>query len=162
MSSMAVRDRSPKARSPRASRKDRLIQTRVPQDLETTLKQEAHRRRLSVSHLIRNVLEDTFHLVDGVVTEVDHIVSESASLAKHVRRTAQRLASPGRGAQASSAASDTDLSHVYAWNEVVLNQRASCSSCDVEIQRGERGFAGLSDRPDLPRKWLCRRCAGDL
>jgi hypothetical protein len=159
---MATRDRSPEARPPRASRKDRLIQTRVPQDLETTLKQEAQRRRLSVSHLIRNILEDTFQLVDGVVTEVDHIVSESASLAKHVRRTAQRLASPGRRTEPLSAGSDTDLSHVYAWNEVVLNHPATCSCCDVEIHRGERGFAGLSDQPDLPREWLCRRCAGDL
>ena len=75
---------------------------------------------------------------------------------------AQRLASPNRGAEPSSAASDTDLSHVYAWNEVVLNQPATCSRCHAEIHRGERGFAGLSDQPDLPREWLCRRCAGDL
>ena len=45
-------------------RKDRLIQTRVPRDLESTLKREARRRRLTVSHLIRNVLEDAFQLVD--------------------------------------------------------------------------------------------------
>jgi hypothetical protein len=159
---MATRDRSPESRSPRTPRKDRLIQTRVPQDLEATLKQEAQRRRLSVSHLIRNVLEDTFQIVDGVVTEVDHIMSESASLAKHVRRTARRLASPGRGAALRSGASDIDLSHVYAWNEVVLNRPAVCSHCQVEIRRGERGFAGLSDRADLPREWLCSRCAAEL
>ena len=52
-------------------RKDRLIQTRVPQNLESTLKDEARKRRLSVSHLIRNVLEDTFNLVDNVVVDLD-------------------------------------------------------------------------------------------
>jgi hypothetical protein len=78
-------------------RKDRLIQTRVPQDLESTLKDEARKRRLSVSHLIRNVLEDTFSLVDNVVTEVDRVVTDSVEMAQTLRRDAQRLAATARG-----------------------------------------------------------------
>jgi hypothetical protein len=78
-------------------RKDRLIQTRVPQDLESTLKDEARRRRLSVSHLIRNVLEDTFSLVDNVVTEVDRVVTDSVEMAQTLKRDAQRLAATARG-----------------------------------------------------------------
>jgi predicted DNA binding CopG/RHH family protein len=41
-----------------AERKDRLIQTRVPRQLASTVKEEARRRRLTVSQLIRNVLEE--------------------------------------------------------------------------------------------------------
>lgn len=78
-------------------RKDRLIQTRVPQDLESTLKDEARKRRLSVSHLIRNVLEDTFNLVDNVVNEVDRVVSDSVGMAQTLKRDAQRLAATARG-----------------------------------------------------------------
>ncbi|HEX6243018.1 MAG TPA: hypothetical protein VFZ61_19025 [Polyangiales bacterium] len=78
-------------------RKDRLIQTRVPQNLESTLKDEARKRRLSVSHLIRNVLEDTFNLVDNVVTEVDRVVADSVGVAQTLRRDAQRLAATARG-----------------------------------------------------------------
>lgn len=78
-------------------RKDRLIQTRVPQNLESTLKDEARRRRLSVSHLIRNVLEDTFNLVDNVVTEVDRVVADSVGMAQTLKRDAQRLAATARG-----------------------------------------------------------------
>jgi hypothetical protein len=78
-------------------RKDRLIQTRVPQDLESTLKDEARKRRLSVSHLIRNVLEDTFNLVDNVVVEVDRVVTDSVEMAKTFQRDAQRLAATARG-----------------------------------------------------------------
>jgi hypothetical protein len=78
-------------------RKDRLIQTRVPQDLESTLKDEARKRRLSVSHLIRNVLEDTFSLVDNVVTEVDRVVTDSVEMAQTLKRDAQRLAATARG-----------------------------------------------------------------
>lgn len=78
-------------------RKDRLIQTRVPQNLESTLKDEARKRRLSVSHLIRNVLEDTFNLVDNVVTEVDRVVTDSVGMAQTFKRDAQRLAATARG-----------------------------------------------------------------
>ena len=78
-------------------RKDRLIQTRVPQNLENTLKDEARKRRLSVSHLIRNVLEDTFDLVDNVVHEVDRVVADSVGVANTLRRDAQRLAATARG-----------------------------------------------------------------
>ncbi|MBW2272985.1 MAG: hypothetical protein JRG96_06920 [Deltaproteobacteria bacterium] len=153
---------------PRPPRKDRLIQTRVPRDLEATLKEEARRRRLTVSHLIRNVLEDAFELVDGVVADVDQIVTDSVSLAKNVSRNARRLASSARvpetpASQPTSDLSDiSDISHVYAWNEVVLHQSASCSSCGTQIERGERGFAGMSDTPERPRAWLCPACCEAL
>ena len=138
----------------RPPRKDRLIQTRVPEELEVALKEEARRRRLTLSHLIRNALEDTFQLVDGVVADVDQIVSDSVTLAKNVRRNARRLASPDRAVKAAAP----DLSQVYAWSEVVLHQPTSCSQCGQTIARGERGFTGLSDDPGATRAWLCPDC----
>ena len=89
-------------------RKDRLIQTRVPQNLENTLKDEARKRRLSVSHLIRNVLEDTFNLVDNVVTEVDRVVADSVGMAQTLRRDAQRLAATARGQTAHRTSTAPD------------------------------------------------------
>ena len=138
---------------PDRPRKDRLIQTRVPRELESTLKAEARRRRLTVSHLIRSVLEDTFDLVDDVVADVDDLVS-------HVTRNARRLANPGR--RAARDAPVPDFPHVYAWNELVLNRPAACSHCAAPIARGERGFFGLSDDPDAPLAVLCERCAEAL
>src|SRR5579884_1880100 len=75
---------------PDAERKDRLVQARVPEDLDATLRTEARRRRLSVSQLIRNVLEDTFDLVDDVV-------SEAQRLGQTVRRDARRIADSAQG-----------------------------------------------------------------
>ncbi|HEX7478185.1 MAG TPA: hypothetical protein VF331_10290 [Polyangiales bacterium] len=97
---MNPRDRERHVRRRRAERathlKDRLIQTRVPGDLESALKEEARKRRLSVSHLIRNVLEDTFQLVDNVVLDVDNLVQDSVGLARQVRRDAERIAHTAR------------------------------------------------------------------
>jgi hypothetical protein len=145
----------------RPPRKDRLIQTRVPRDLEATLKEEARRRRLTVSHLIRNMLEESFHLVDGFVADVDQIVSDSAKLARNMGRGARRLVDAGRPEEAAAEAAD-DLTHVYAWNEVVLNEAATCSSCGTELARGGPGYAGLSDEPGKPRTWLCPACVQNL
>lgn len=136
-------------------RKDRLIQTRVPRDLEATLKSEARRRRVTVSHLIRNALEDAFDLVGGVVADVDQLVTDSVTLARNVGENARKLADPGRPRPEDEA---PDLADVYAWNEVVLHRATGCSGCGAELARGERGYVGLSDEPRAPRAWLCPAC----
>jgi hypothetical protein len=157
-------------------RKDRLIQTRVPEDLESTLKREARRRRLTVSHLIRNILEDTFQLVDDVVANVDEIVTDSVELAKRVGRDARRVADAMRdvvgeeppragatpAARGDAHPNDAALAQVYAWNRVVLNRAATCARCASGLERGVEGFVGLSDEAGGPRLWLCSACGESL
>ena len=97
-------------------RKDRVIQARVPEDLETTLKEAAEKRRMSVSHLIRNVLEDTFTLVDN-------IVADSSALVEQVSRDAKRVAASVRGDGESSQANTQQLlDSVDAWQDVIVNK----------------------------------------
>jgi hypothetical protein len=180
-------DDQPTRGSDPAPRKDRLVQTRVPRDLETRLKREARRRRVSVSQFIRNVLEDTFDLVDGVLGSVDDIVTESKEFASQVRRDAAHVASaarrrtgarrdqPGRReaaapppvpadaeAEESRAASDAELAEVQAWNPVILNRSIHCSRCGDRMARGERGYAGLSEAGDRAPAWLCHHCIEEL
>jgi len=152
---MAEAERGGRPRRAATRRKDRLIQTRVPRDLEGAIKEAAQRRRLTVSHLIRNVLEDAFDLVHTVVDEVDQLVSDSADLVEGVRSVGRRVARD-RGTPGDP------LAHVCAWNPVVLNRDVSCSACGADIRRGEAGFAGISDEPGRPRAWLCEGCAGGL
>jgi len=87
-------------RSARRARdvKDRLIQTRVPERLESVLKEEAQKRRLTVSHLIRNMLEDTFELVDTVVAGAGGIVGDSVVLAEEIAHDAGKIAATVRDA----------------------------------------------------------------
>lgn len=142
-----------------SERKDRLIQTRVPEKLETTLKQEARRRRTTVSQIIRNLLEDTFELVDGVVSNVDQIVSDSVELAQQVRRDARRVGHAARRALAPCRDPLPDaeerLARVQAWNEVILNQSVPCAKCGADLARGTGAWLGLGDDPAQPRAWLC-------
>lgn len=143
-----------------AERKDRIIQTRVPKDLEATLKEAAERERVSVSHLIRNVLEDTFHLVDN-------IVADSAQLVDSVRRDALKLAATARGEKprsTDSAAPDNSdpLAQVEAWQDVIVNKPCQCQRCGTDLARGQHAFRCLGTAPSQPSVWLCPDCLAAL
>jgi len=150
-------------------KKDRLVQARVPETLETSLKQEARRRRTTVSQMVRDVLEDAFQLVDGVVANVDQIVTDSARLAGQVgqvaadarrRRAASSAPDPGCGEPLPESAET--LARVHSWNAVVLNQGVPCGRCGAELRRGARAYLGSTDQPDAPRTWLCVRAVEAL
>jgi len=148
-----------------SERKDRLIQTRVPEKLEATLKQEAHKRRTTVSQMIRNILEDTFDLVDGVVASVDAIVSDSVELAQKVGRDVRRMSeSKGRASapcQAPFPDAGPRLAGVHAWQAVVLNRPVACAKCGVVLPRGLEAYRGVGndrgvgDDPAQPESWVC-------
>lgn len=172
--------------------KDRLIQTRVPSKLENALKEEAKKRRLTVSHLIRNMLEDTLDLVDTVATGLDDIARSSAGLAEQVARDAGKIASVAResfsrpydvpGAEKGRATDTAQspeaggaprrdspgatakpaLDSVLAWNPVVVNKTTQCASCDRELDRGGNAFLGIQVDPTAPPAWLCGPCMADI
>lgn len=118
-------------------RKDRLVQTRVDRRLDTAIREEARRRRMSVSNLVRGVLEDAFGLADP---DVDPVLEGG-------------LEAPQE--QAS-------LEHVYAWNAVVLGKDARCSRCNASMSAGDSAFIGLSEDAEAARAWLCGDCGEDL
>jgi hypothetical protein len=145
------RKRARRGRPPRpaAERKDRLIQTRVDGDLEETLREAARQQRMTVSQLIRNLLEDTYTVVDGVVADAKH-------LAKVVSSDARAIALAARGRRDQVAA-------VEAWQEVVLGKLQTCARCGTTLTRGDKGLMGVtSDRPGAPRLWLCTDCGRSL
>ena len=58
-------DKTPRKRS---QAKDRVLQARIPEQLDEELRGRAEQLGLSVSTIVRNVLLHTFDLVEGVVT----------------------------------------------------------------------------------------------
>ena len=128
--------------------KDRVLQARIPQDLDTELRVRAEQLGLSVSTVVRNVLLHTFDLVEGVV-------SDSAQLARVVqgREKIQQDAVP------DSAQPDND-GGIVGWQEAVLNRNGVCEECNAFLSRGERAAIGL---PVQPRPvFLCLRCLAGL
>lgn len=142
-----------------SERKDRLIQTRVPEKLESTLKQAALKRRTTVSQMIRNILEDTFDLVDGVVASVDAIVSDSVELAQQVGRDVRRMgeakARTRPPCQAPLSDAGPRLAGVHAWQAVVLNRPVACARCGLELPRGCDAYRGVGDGPADAESFVC-------
>lgn len=140
---------------PEGERKGRLVQTRVPETLDEALKEEARKHRVSVSQLIRNVLEDTFSLVE-------HAVAEATSLGQTVKRDAQRIAESVKGKPKQSASAATDppsLEGVYGWQEIVLSAERRCSRCHKLLSKHAKGYLGLQDNPSARRVVICSSCA---
>jgi hypothetical protein len=134
---------------PEGERKARLIQTRVDEDLDDVLRDAAKKQRLTVSQLIRNVLEDTFKLVEDVVVDAQ-------TLGATVKRDAQRVAAAARGEVRDP------LEGVDAWQEVVLGREQTCARCRATLGRGATAMMGVTADPTAKRPWLCQACAKKL
>jgi hypothetical protein len=158
---VVIRDMTKKrGRKPMAKqdRKDQLVQTRVPGDLSETLREAAKKKRVSVSQLIRNVLEDSFELVDNVV-------GEAVQLGQNVRRDALRIAETAKGrkrATPSAPVAGDPLADIEAWQEVLLNRDVVCAQCARVVDRGSKAAFGVSSDPTAPKLWMCAVCAATL
>jgi hypothetical protein len=129
-------------------RNSRVLHTRIPESLEDVIKSRAKRLRIPVSNLVRNALEQTFRLVEDVVDDGLQIANTARRGAERVREATQRA----RGQEAA----------IYGWQELVLNRDERCRDCGAELDRGVRGFRGLSDQPGAPTVFLCPACVAKI
>jgi len=127
------------------TKKDRVLQARIPEQLDEELRDRAEDLGLSVSTIVRNVLLHTFNLVEGVV-------SDSAQIARVIQ---------GRPAVPSPDSSHADTgTAVIGWQETVLNRNGVCEQCNAILAKGESAAVGLpvQARPVL----LCTKCLATL
>jgi len=127
-----------------AERKERVIHTRVPESLESQLRQRAEDLGISVSNLVRNVLGHAFGLVGGVVADT-HAVARAA-------RGEPR-------AQSTTAASSID--DVLGWQPIVLGKNAVCARCNALLPRGSDAATGVVESGDA-RFVICQPCVQQL
>ena len=123
------------------SRKERVIHTRVPESLDDEIKRRATDLGLSVSNLVRNVLQHTFGLVED-------IVHDSAEIA----RSASGARAPRRSAPAGE---------VLGWHLALLNVNAVCDACNAILTKGTRaGLGVVSGGGPIPIR--CQSCLEEL
>ena len=130
--------------------KNKILQARIPDELDGELRDRSAELGLSVSRLVRNVFMNTFNLVDCVV-------SDSVLIACRLRTDEPHPAeSPGMESESSTS---SDAVSVVAWQEVILNLNAVCNECNTLLPKGQRAACGVpaSSRP----KVLCLDCLGE-
>jgi len=124
-------------------KKHKVLHTRVSESLDRNLKDRASRLGLSVSTLVRNVLMNTFELVETVVVD-------SARIADSARDIANPTASP-----------TPDSNQVLGWQKVLLNINAVCCQCNEILLRGSEGALAVQ-QSSAPVKTVCLSCLAVL
>lgn len=124
------------ARTRPDERKERVLHARIPESLESELRERASRLGVSVSNLVRNVLQNAFGLVDDIVADA-HDVARSARDAAARDRRAEPV--------------------VLGWQPLVLEINAVCARCNAILPRGQRAYVSVLDRPGA-RAFRCTAC----
>jgi hypothetical protein len=123
-------------------RKERVLHTRIPDSLEREIKHRARRLGMSVSTVVRHVLQHTFGLVDDIVADSTNVALTLAG---------------GDPPPRAPATVDDGEPAIVAWQEAVLNVNAVCERCNAILARGTRAAVAVRERPG-PRAMLCLTC----
>ena len=120
-------------------KKEKVIHTRVSEDLERDLKDRASQLGISVSNLVRNVLTNTVDLVETIVLD-------SARVAGSAKEFAQPTAK-------ASGPEDP----VVGWQELVLQINAVCVECNALLPVGSKAAVAVRSAIDATTV-LCLDC----
>jgi ribosomal protein L40E len=135
---------------------ERVIHTRVPERLEAELKERAESLGVSVSNLVRNVLTNTFGLVEGIVADSARVAFSARSGLRHTEPT-----TPAPARAAAPDPSPTSSDDIVGWQEMILNKNAVCDRCNAILPRGgDAAIAIAFGNP--PRAIVCPRCLEEI
>lgn len=112
-------------------KKERVLHTRVPESLETELRERAQELGMSVSNLVRNVLGHAFGLVGDVMAD-SHAIARAA-------KGDRPAPAP---APAPAHVPTTSIDDVLGWQPIVLGKNAVCARCNALLPRGQAAALG--------------------
>src|SRR5262245_29865335 len=141
-------------------RKERVIHTRVPESLETELRQRAQSLGISVSNLVRNVLGHAFGLVGDIMADGARVARAARGEGGQVRGSAGAGAGAGAAA-ATVTATPVPTGEATGWQPLVMGKNAVCGPCNTIIPRGTDAAIAIVDGPG-PRPVVCSTCLEEL
>lgn len=166
--------------------KERVLHTRISEQLSQDIRRLADDLRLPVSSLVRNVLEEVFTVVDNVSDDAgdffEDVVEEAGGIRERIRkqqevacessreerkqrRRARRARSTDYVAVDQSeplapleAPSAALQDDVLGWQPIVLNQSLQCGRCKHALGSGDTAIIGIS-ATGARRQVVCPGCA---
>jgi hypothetical protein len=156
----------------RHARKERVLHTRISEDLADDIRRLADDLRVPVSNLVRNVLEEAFSVVESVSENVGELIEDVVEEAerarglmrrRHHRRARRRFHGerPHGGDEGErerpGPAQRQAFPDVVGWQPLILNRPHACADCEEVQEPGDRVFAGLGEG-GLSGVYLCRDC----
>lgn len=135
-------------------KKDKVLHTRVPGEVEAALRRRAEELRVPLSSLIRNILEDTLHFVDNVVSDslaiAETVRKDALQVAKTSRQGAEKLKSSKGQTAGAISRPKPDLQGIVGWQELILERRATCTFCRAPLHRGSQAMIGIGAKAQTP------------
>ena len=122
-------------------KKEKVLHTRIPESLDEEIREHAAQLGLSVSNLVRNVLQNAVGLVDEILADTAGFAT-GGKIAPGARR-------PG-GADRQG--------RILGWQEAKLNLNAVCDGCNAILEAGSRGAIAIIERIG-PRPIRCLGCS---
>lgn len=157
-------------RERRHARKERVLHTRISEDLAEDIRRLADDLRVPVSNLVRNVLEEAFSVVESVSDNVGELIEDVVEEAEKARGRMRRRrrhshrrrgrgpAPDGEPQRAAPRASEREpFPDVVGWQPLILNRSRPCADCEERQEPGDRVFVGLREE-GLSGVTLCRDC----
>lgn len=162
----------------RGERKERVLHTRISEQLSDDIRRVAEDLRVPVSNLVRNVLEETFGAIERVSEEVGDLLDEVLEGAEEAstdlrqayrsyerrrdrrREREERESREPRSTPAEPAARADRFRDVLGWQPLRVNQGGECAGCGRDLRGGEEAFVAVTERGMGPT-WLCPSCMSD-
>jgi hypothetical protein len=163
----------------RRARKERVLHTRISEELSEDIRRMAEELRVPVSNIVRNVLEEAFTVVESVTENVgdliEDVVDEATSAAKRIRwRKRRRRSAAGyrtRSEWRDEKPLDVDPEPeaprvrepdegVLGWQPMILARAQSCDSCGESLPKGTNAFAGVTAK-GIGGHYVCEGCVSD-
>jgi len=126
-------------------KKEKVLHTRIPESLDEEIRGHASQLGVSVSNLVRNILQNAFGLVGDIVADTTSIAQSTRAVTRPTPP-----ASPPPPAQGQ----------IIGWQEALLNLNAVCDRCNAILPRGTRAAIALFDVPGT-RVFRCLNCLGE-
>ena len=123
-------------------RKDRVLNTRIPEDLDRELREQAERLDMPVSQLVRNILTRTVDLVGNLSGNVEHLVHNVVDDVASFRTVAvpASMLTPSTGElDLESEIKDA----VLGWQELTLTKPTRCILTGVTMDAGTSAHLGI-------------------
>src|SRR5262245_53565473 len=133
---------------PRRERKERVLHTRISQQLAEDIGRVAEDLRVPVSNLVRNVLEEVFSVVETVADNVGELIEGVMDETSRARR----------GRASEPAEPRPDPPEVLGWQPLILAREGTCAGCDARLPRGERAYLGVTGSGAASAHTLCADC----
>jgi len=114
------------------NKNEKVVHTRVSNELFKKILDKAKKNRVSTSNLIRNLVEDYIEIHGEVWEAVDKKIKTYL---------------------------DSEDDSIVGYQPIILSTTKKCFTCGIELKTGEHAFVGVQD--NSPKKIIvCQKCSG--